>query len=122
MNENQQKLSLQTYTEKRPWGNFEQFTHDEISTVKIITVNAGEELSLQYHVKRSEFWKVISGTPTITSGDKIIEAKPGDEFFQKPRQNHRIQAGVTEARILEIAFGEFDEGDIVRLEDKYGRA
>src|ERR1700679_216618 len=115
------KSSLETYTEKRPWGNFEQFTHNESSTVKIITVNAGEELSLQYHEKRSEFWKVLSGNPTITSGDKVIQAKPGDEFFQQAKQNHRIQAGTIEARILEVAFGTFDEDDIVRLEDKYGR-
>jgi mannose-6-phosphate isomerase len=115
------KKSLQTYVEKRPWGNFERFTQNEPSTVKIITVNAGEELSLQYHMKRSEFWKILSGNPIITSGDKIVEAKPNDEFFQLPKQNHRIKAGTTEVRILEIAFGQFEEGDIVRLEDRYGR-
>jgi len=121
MAENKTKSSLETYTEKRPWGSFERFTQNESSTVKIITVNAGEELSLQYHLKRSEFWKILSGNPTITAGEKIIEAKAGDEFFQLAKQNHRIQAGATETRILEIAFGQFEEGDIVRLEDKYGR-
>jgi mannose-6-phosphate isomerase-like protein (cupin superfamily) len=121
MNEQQPKSALQPYTENRPWGNFERFTQNESSTVKIITVNAGGELSLQYHAKRSEFWKILSGNPTITSGDKIVQAKPGDEFFQAAKQNHRIQAGAMEAKILEVAFGEFDENDIVRLEDKYGR-
>jgi mannose-6-phosphate isomerase-like protein (cupin superfamily) len=113
------------YTEKRPWGNFERFTQNEISTVKIITVAAGGELSLQYHAKRAEFWKVLSGAPVITVGEKVIHAKVGDEFFVAPRETHRIQAGddatAGETRILEVALGEFDETDIVRLEDKYGR-
>ena len=48
--------------EQRPWGNFERFTLNEKTTVKIITVNAGEELSLQKHNNRTEFWKIISGS------------------------------------------------------------
>jgi len=115
------KSSLQTYTEKRPWGSFERFTQNEPSTVKIITVNASEELSLQYHFKRSEFWKILSGDPIITVGDKVIQAHPDGEFFELAKEKHRIQAGASEVRILEIAFGQFEEGDIVRLEDKYGR-
>jgi mannose-6-phosphate isomerase-like protein (cupin superfamily) len=112
---------IKPYTEERPWGNFERFTQNESSTVKIITVKAGEGLSLQYHAKRAEFWKVLAGAPTITIGEKISQAKPGDEFFVAPQEKHRIQAGESEARILEVALGEFDETDIVRLEDKYGR-
>jgi len=112
---------LQPYTEVRPWGKFERFTQNEVSTVKIITVNPHEELSLQYHHKRSEFWKVLSGKPMITLGDKVVEAHEGDEFFRAVEQKHRIQAGADTVTILEIALGEFDEKDIVRLEDNYGR-
>ncbi|MEI6057999.1 MAG: phosphomannose isomerase type II C-terminal cupin domain, partial [bacterium] len=108
-------------TEDRPWGNFERFTQNELSTVKIITIKAGEGLSLQYHAKRAEFWKVLDGAPTITIGEKVTQAKAGDEFFVVPQEKHRMQAGDCEVRILEIALGEFDEGDITRLEDKYGR-
>ena len=110
-----------TYTEERPWGNFERFTQNQLSTVKIITIKAGEGLSLQYHVKRAEFWKVLEGKPTITIGEKVMHAATGDEFFVAQQEKHRIQAGESEARILEIAIGEFDEGDIMRLEDNYGR-
>jgi mannose-6-phosphate isomerase-like protein (cupin superfamily) len=49
--------------EQRPWGSFRRFTENEISTVKIITVNADQELSLQYHKNRDEFWKVLAGNP-----------------------------------------------------------
>ncbi len=112
---------ITTYTEERPWGKFERFTQNEISTVKIITIKPGGELSLQYHAGRAEFWKVILGNPLITVGETVTEAKEGDEFFVAPQQKHRMQAREQEVRILEIALGTFDEDDIVRLEDKYGR-
>ncbi len=73
---------ITTYTEERPWGKFEKFTQNEIATVKIITINPGGELSLQYHAKRAEFWKVISGAPVITVGEKVTQAKEGDEILR----------------------------------------
>lgn len=109
------------YTEKRPWGNFEQFTHNEISTVKLINVDAHAELSLQYHKNRSEFWKVIEGAPVIMIGDQKVTASEGDEFFIPQLTHHQIITESKPARILEIAFGEFDENDIIRIKDKYNR-
>jgi mannose-6-phosphate isomerase len=113
---------MQKYTEERPWGKFEQFTKNESTTVKIITVNAGQSLSLQYHKKRAEFWRIISGEGLITVGNKSVLGKNGDEFFISPGENHRVKAGdESEVTFLEISTGDFDENDIVRLEDKYGR-
>ena len=120
-NLNQPKKDLKPYTETRPWGNFEQFTKNEPSTVKIITVKAGEELSLQYHARRSEFWKVLAGSPMITIDDAVVTARAGDEFFAPAGAKHRIAAGSESVAILEVAFGEFDENDITRIEDKYNR-
>lgn len=108
-------------TEKRPWGDFVQFTHNEPTTVKIITVEPQQALSLQYHDHRSEFWKVLEGDPEITIGDNIIEAVAGDEFLVQTGEKHRIRSRQNRVKILEIAFGNFDEKDIVRLEDVYGR-
>ncbi|MEK7089370.1 MAG: phosphomannose isomerase type II C-terminal cupin domain [Patescibacteria group bacterium] len=105
----------------RPWGEFKRFTHNEPTTVKIITVNAGEELSLQFHKHRREFLKILSGTGTMQIGDKKIPAEKGAEFFVEVGQHHRVSAGDEPLEFLEIAFGDFDENDIVRLEDKYGR-
>lgn len=106
----------------RPWGRFRQFTANEATTVKIIEVAPNQMFSLQYHEKRSEFWRVLSGTPRVTIGDATVSAKPGDEFLVPVKALHRIGAGVEPAVILEIAQGEFDEQDIVRVEDQYGRA
>ncbi len=108
-------------SENRQWGSFIRYTHNESSTVKIINVKAGEELSLQYHNHRKEFWKVLSGHPRLTLGENIIDANTLDEFEVAEKVNHRISAPKDDVMILEISFGNFDEDDIVRLDDKYGR-
>jgi mannose-6-phosphate isomerase-like protein (cupin superfamily) len=107
--------------DERPWGYFEQFTHNELSTIKIITVNPGEAFSLQKHEKREEFWRILSGTGTVTVGEEKKSASPDVEFFIPKDTLHRAEAGEETLKILEISFGEFDEKDIVRVEDKYGR-
>lgn len=109
------------YVDERPWGRFTQFTHDEISTVKIITVSSGEALSLQKHRERDEFWHVLSGEGFVTVGETELPAGTGDEFFIPRGTLHRIRGGSQPISVLEIAFGHFDENDIQRLEDKYGR-
>ena len=105
----------------RPWGSFERFTHNEISTVKILTIKPKKKNSLQYHNKRKEFWRVLEGNPILTIGKKVEKAKPGNEFSISKKTEHRIESGDKQVKILEISFGEFDEEDIVRLEDDFGR-
>ena len=113
---------MKTLVVKKPWGQFEQFTHNEATTVKIISVSRGELLSLQTHANRSEFWKVLSGHPRVTIGELTKTANPGEEFFINKMEQHRLAGGEEDAQILEIAYGDFDENDIVRIEDNYGRA
>lgn len=112
---------MKKYGEKRPWGGFEQFTHNEKSTVKILTIKPRERLSLQYHKKRKEFWRVLDGSVKVTVGKKIFTAKKGDEVIIPKKTQHRAQAFSKPVRILEIALGDFDESDNVRIEDDYGR-
>lgn len=109
------------FTEERPWGEFRQLTAGEPSTVKLIRVKPNQALSLQYHRQRTEFWVVLSGAPEVTIGGKVVRAKVGDEFFVPREAEHRLTAGPEPVEILEIAQGEVDENDIVRLEDNYGR-
>ena len=112
---------MEIITTSKPWGSFKRFTLNEVSTVKLLYINAGEELSLQYHNKREEFWKVVKGHPHIVIGEKSIEAEEGEEFSIGVGEKHRIGAPKDDIIILEISKGEFDEEDIVRLEDKYNR-
>jgi mannose-1-phosphate guanylyltransferase/mannose-1-phosphate guanylyltransferase/mannose-6-phosphate isomerase len=115
------KDSLQIYEEQRPWGSFRRFTDNETSTVKIITVKPNEELSLQSHNKREEFWRVIKGSGIFEIGAKKYIVDEGVEQYVPIKIKHKIKAGSEGMEVLEIAFGNFDESDIIRYEDKYGR-
>ena len=106
---------------KKPWGGFEQFTLNEKTTVKILTFKPRQKLSLQSHKNRKEFWKVIEGNCVIWIGRKKVKAKPGQEFFVRKGQMHRVEALGKTVRVLEISFGKFDENDLKRVEDIYGR-
>lgn len=108
-------------SEIRPWGNFEKFTENVNSTVKIITVEPNHRLSLQYHNFRDEFWKVIRGRCSVVIGGNIFVANEGDEFFIPRKVKHRILTKMVNVKILEISLGHFDESDIVRIEDAYDR-
>jgi mannose-6-phosphate isomerase-like protein (cupin superfamily) len=111
-----------SYREKRPWGAFTQLSKNTPSTVKLLTINPGEALSLQRHAERDEFWKVISGEGFATIGSQRLPAKVDAEFFIPRGTNHRLESGASLLTVLEISFGDFEDEDIVRLEDRYGRA
>ena len=108
-------------TVERPWGSFEQFTHNELSTVKLLYIKKGEELSLQYHNHREEFWKVVVGNPRLVIGEEVFEAHVGDEHIAKTGVKHRISAPTDDVVVLEVATGDFDENDEVKIEDDYNR-
>ena len=110
-----------TYKEERPWGKFEQFTLNEKTTVKIITVKANKRLSLQLHQNRSEFWRFLDNPAKVTKGNKTIRVKKDDEIFIPKKTKHRVEAYSKPVRFLEIAFGNFNEKDNKRLEDDFGR-
>src|SRR3989338_2150217 len=113
---------LKPFTEERPCGWFMEFLKEEPSTVKILFVKKGEVFSLQKHHHRNEFWRILSGEPDVTIGDKTVKAKVSDEFDISKETNHRIEAPINDVEVLEISRGKFDEADIIRIKDKYGRA
>lgn len=107
----------------KPWGRFEQYTHNLTSTVKIITVSPDGRLSRQYHHHRDELWVVLDRGIEVELGEKTLRPEPGEKLYIPRGTVHRLSGvGGEAARILEVSFGEFDEDDIVRLEDVYGRA
>ena len=108
--------------ERRPWGAFERFTLNQSTTVKIIRVDPTSALSLQRHALRSEYWFLLDGAATAVLGGEEIAMEPGDDCFVPAGTLHRLVAGKAGARILEIAFGDFAEDDIVRVSDAWGRA
>ena len=107
---------------EKPWGGFEQYTHNLPCTVKIITVAPGGVLSRQYHLRRDELWVVLDGGARVEMGEEVVDPEAGERLFIPRGTVHRLCAlGDDPVRVLEISFGEFDEEDIVRLEDVYGR-
>jgi mannose-6-phosphate isomerase-like protein (cupin superfamily) len=112
-------VTLQT----RPWGGFQTFYKDDDTTVKILTVNPRSAISLQAHDQRDEFWTLLTDSVVVLQiGSEVLTAEVG-MGYSVPRQTlHRISNyGAGAAQILEVAKGHFDEADIIRFEDMYGR-
>jgi len=107
----------------RPWGKFRSFPYEAAKSIKIITVNPGKALSLQYHHRRSEFWVVLDKGLEITIADRVWQPEVGEEIFIPQKAPHRLRClRAQPARVMEIWIGDSDESDIVRLKDDYGRA
>jgi mannose-6-phosphate isomerase-like protein (cupin superfamily) len=112
---------LEIYQEERPWGYFRQFVKNSPVTVKIISIKPNEALSVQSHVKRSEFWRVLKGEGVFLLGDEEKPVKTGEEVKISVGVKHSLKAGAGGIEILEISSGDFDENDEIRYQDKYGR-
>jgi len=108
--------------DRRPWGKFRVYPHEEAGSLKIITVEPGGTLSLQYHHRRAEFWVVLDEGLEVTIGERVWRPAPNEEIYIPREARHRLRSiGPNPARIMEIWLGDSDEADIVRLEDTYGR-
>lgn len=109
-------------TAKRPWGDFQQLVCNHQVTVKIITVQPGHRLSLQRHEMRGELWQILDVPMDITLDDRQWTALPGEVVWVPHGAVHRMgNSNSLAGRVLEVAFGRFDEDDIERLEDDYAR-
>jgi mannose-6-phosphate isomerase-like protein (cupin superfamily) len=110
---------------EKPWGHELIWALADAYCGKVLFVRAGQSLSLQYHRVKDEAWYVQSGRATLelgTLGDETLavgEIGPGDCFHYRPGTVHRITA-IEDTTILEVSTPELD--DVVRLEDRYGRA
>lgn len=107
------------------WGYFEVLFSSKELTVKKITVKAGRRLSLQDHMNRDELWYPIKGSGKFEISGKIYNVNDVESFgmFKIPRETkHRASANSSkELTFIEISVGKFDEDDITRYEDDYGR-
>ena len=108
-------------TTEKPWGRFIQYVHNEPVTVKILEIRAGERVSYQYHHHRSELWIPLDKGACVRLEDEMIRPEPMEPVFIPQGAKHQLIGESQDYRILEIAFGHFDEDDIVRIDDKYGR-
>ncbi len=111
-------------TVSRPWGTYKNILEEEYTKVKKIVINPGESPSYQYHFKRSEIWVVVKGIGEVKVDGAVFTLSKGQVISIPVEAKHSIKnIGDEELVFIEIQLGEsFEEEDIVRLEDKYGRA
>ena len=124
LNKNGRKEALEHKTSYRPWGEYTVLDTGERFRIKKITVNPKESLSLQMHHHRTEHWVVIKGMAKIRIGDKELFIHEGESTFVPKSTLHKLEnPGKVPLEIIEVQNGEYvEEDDIIRFEDKYGRA
>jgi mannose-6-phosphate isomerase len=124
---NLDNLDAWAYTPRRvdkPWGYELIWALTEIYCGKLLHVQAGHSLSLQFHRVKEESWYVQSGKARLelgAVGDPILKEEiivAGDAFHYTPGTVHRVTA-IDDTDILEVSTPHLD--DVVRLEDAYGR-
>ncbi|HAK56363.1 MAG: cupin domain-containing protein [Vicinamibacterales bacterium] len=107
---------------EKPWGYEVHWAKTDKYVGKIIHVNAGHALSLQYHEQKDETILLWSGKIVfeIKEGDVLVrrEMDPGDRVHVTPGTVHRMTA-IEDSDIIEVSTPELD--DVIRLEDRYGR-
>jgi mannose-1-phosphate guanylyltransferase len=108
----------------RPWGMYDSIDNGHRYQVKRITVQPGAKLSVQMHHHRAEHWIVVSGTAKVTNGDKTHLVTENQSTYIPIGQVHALEnPGVIPLELIEVQSGSYlGEDDIVRFEDKYGRA
>lgn len=115
-------LPYNIIVDHRPWGDFRQFCHNQEVTVKIISVKPLQKLSVQRHKLRDEMWIALDEGLVATVDGETISMVPNKELWIPRGVVHTVECrNHLPSRFLEVAFGYFDEQDIERLEDKYGR-
>ena len=106
----------------RPWGSFYQYANNQDCTVSLMTVLPGQRLSLQSHTGRAELWIVIDDGAMVQVGDDIREYKAGSEVWIPANERHRLSNDTDKTvRVLEVAFGNWQQDDIKRYDDDYKR-
>jgi mannose-1-phosphate guanylyltransferase len=113
----------------RPWGIYDSIVSGVTNSgeryqVKRITVKPGAKLSVQMHHHRAEHWVVVSGTAKVTNGDDTFLVTENESTYIPIGQIHALEnPGKVELEMIEVQSGSYlGEDDIVRFEDKYGRA
>ena len=147
-----QKLKVVEKDTDRPWGGFFVISEDNSQdfsniyfnalniedlkvsgklSLKILIISPNKRLSWQYHHRRSEIWKVVSGEIKVVTSDDDVEKnevllKEGNEINLYQGERHRIIGTDDYAVVAEIWVhtdkdNPSDEDDIVRVQDDYGR-
>ncbi|HVH68769.1 MAG TPA: cupin domain-containing protein [Gemmatimonadales bacterium] len=110
------------YRVDKPWGHELIWAKTDRYVGKILHIEPGHVLSLQYHNRKDESIYVLAGEIILRlqQGDTLIEKhiEQGAAFHIQPKLVHQFEA-VVSSDLLEASTPEID--DVVRLKDRYGR-
>ena len=108
----------------KPWGHETIWAHTDRYVGKILHINAGHALSVQYHNVKDETVYLLSGELRYWVGEEgssdltDMHLTRGDAFRITPGTIHYMEA-ITDVDVLEASTSELD--DVVRIKDRYGR-
>ena len=106
----------------KPWGHETIWAHTDRYVGKILHIEAGHELSVQYHDRKDETVHLLSGELSyrvqIDGELRDVRLTKGESYRITPGTIHQMVA-VTDCDVLEASTPDLD--DVVRLSDKYGR-
>jgi len=109
---------------RKPWGEERIFAETERYAGKILLIRAGESLSFQYHERKEETVHVLEGVLSLElerdGRRERLSLPAGESFHIVPLTRHRLLAERTDCLLVEVSTPELE--DVVRLEDRYGRA
>jgi mannose-6-phosphate isomerase-like protein (cupin superfamily) len=105
----------------KPWGYEEIWAKTDKYVGKLLHINSGHKLSLQFHRYKTETILVLDGILTIETDQTILKLNTGETYHVEPGQVHRFccDKEFDFVRLIEVSTPELD--DVVRLEDNYGR-
>jgi mannose-1-phosphate guanylyltransferase / mannose-6-phosphate isomerase len=111
-------------TVHRPWGTYTVLDEGPGFKIKRIVVKAGASLSLQMHHRRSEHWVVVSGEADVVNDAAELRVRANESTYISAGHKHRLaNSGKEPLVLIEVQTGPYlGEDDIVRFDDRYGRA
>jgi len=109
---------------EKPWGYERLWALNRHYAGKILFIRAGESLSLQYHERKDETIRLLSGRMRLRAGPsaealETVILEPGTSYEIPSRLVHRMEA-LEDCTVLEVSTPHLT--DVVRLEDRYGRS
>jgi len=107
----------------KPWGHELIWVLTDRYCGKVIVIETGRRLSLQYHQRKDESVYVVSGRLRLHLEDDaglmtVRELGPGDSARVPVGRRHRFEAA-ERVELIEVSTPELD--DVIRVEDDFGR-
>jgi mannose-6-phosphate isomerase len=110
-------------TVPKPWGEEVWFAETDLYAGKLLRIDAGQRLSIQFHECKDETSYLLSGRLLVLQGssaERLVgrEIEPGATWRNEPGVVHSIEA-IEDSVVIEVSSPELD--DVVRIADRYGR-